>query len=92
MSDQQTQVITDLLGRPYDVAPQPTVDPRSLPGGEFSPEQAMLANVNMPFRKIVRDPVLAAVEIEAQLTQVDGAGLLGGQYELVCDICKANPA
>lgn len=76
MSDAQTQVITDPLGRPYDVAPQATIDPAMLPGGEFSPEQAALANVNMPFRKIIRDPFLCAVGEQAVTTPIDRALLI----------------
>lgn len=76
MADGTTQVVKDQLGRPFEVTPQPTIDPAMLPGGEFSPEQAALANVNMPFRKIVRDPFLCMVGVEPVLTAIDRDGLI----------------
>lgn len=69
--DGTTQVVKDQLGRPFEINPQPSVDPAMFPGGFVSPEQAALAGITLPYRQIIRDPFLCALSADGENTPID---------------------
>lgn len=67
-----TTVVTDQLGRPFEVAQAPASGSgsaaASLPSSDFTPGQAAMATLPLPFRNIVRDPFVPDISAGGKTT------------------------
>jgi hypothetical protein len=63
------RIYTDSSGIPREQPLNPAdTSPSMLPSADFTPEQAAMAKLPLPFRNLIRDPFIAAVASAAKTT------------------------
>lgn len=69
MAGEQTRIVRNSVGNYIETTQQDLGDPStSLPMSDFTPEQAAMAKLPLPYRNLIRDPFVPAIAAEPTTT------------------------